>query len=225
MAASISAGADKTDNAKTHSFLRVGQEYAFIKYGPDFLAEVVEIGDENWVLVRKIARDAADKSPRQSSGPTWINISKINIIQTAGTASDKQSKQKNRSFLQIGHHYRFANEKGEDIVVKVVGVPNDRWVRIECPEREGVAKTAETPLYTWINTDNTTSIAETSSEARSASPSNAFEDLGNGVGVPSQSIDDYAAKHKITRAQARDRIRRESELPNVSRPGTHLFQR
>jgi hypothetical protein len=224
MAVSLNAGVDKTDNAKTHSFLRVGQEYSFVKCGPSFMAEVVEIGDENWVLVRKIARDAADKSLRQSSGPTWINISKINIIQTAGTASDKQAKQKSHSFLQIGHHYRFANEKGEDIVVKVVDVPNNRWVKIECHGPEGEVKTSEAPLYTWINTDTTTSIAETSSDARSASPSNAFEDLGNGVGVPSQSIDDYAAKHKITRVQARDRMKRESELL-FWQPRPHLFQR
>ncbi|MHB1037343.1 MAG: hypothetical protein ACYC35_22680 [Pirellulales bacterium] len=39
----------------------------------------------------------------------------------------------------------------------------------------------------------------------------AFTNLGNGVGVPSESIDQYAKTHGITREEARARMRTESD--------------
>ena len=39
----------------------------------------------------------------------------------------------------------------------------------------------------------------------------AFTNLGNGVGVPFESIDKYASEHGVTRAEARAQLRIESD--------------
>jgi len=56
-------------------------------------------------------------------------------------------------------------------------------------------------------------------EHRSPSSANALElmDLGNGVGVSWQAIDDYAVKHRITRAEAIAQIKKNSEATDVPR--------
>ena len=43
-----------------------------------------------------------------------------------------------------------------------------------------------------------------------------FIDLGNGVGVPSESIDNYASAKGITRAEARVRLRVESDQQRIA---------
>ena len=42
-----------------------------------------------------------------------------------------------------------------------------------------------------------------------------FTDLGNGVGVPSGSIADYAEAHGLTHAEARTRMRDESDQQRI----------
>ena len=43
-----------------------------------------------------------------------------------------------------------------------------------------------------------------------------FADLGNGVAVPSQSIDEHAAANGLTRAQARMQMRRDSDDQRIA---------
>ena len=42
-----------------------------------------------------------------------------------------------------------------------------------------------------------------------------FTDLGNGVGVPSESIDKYAASHGISREEARAQMRVDSDTKRI----------
>ncbi len=38
-----------------------------------------------------------------------------------------------------------------------------------------------------------------------------FTNLGNGVGVPAESIEKYATEHGVTRAEARSQLRKQSD--------------
>ena len=43
-----------------------------------------------------------------------------------------------------------------------------------------------------------------------------FTNLGNGVGVPSDTIDDYAAANEITRGEARARLRKDFDQQRIA---------
>lgn len=47
-----------------------------------------------------------------------------------------------------------------------------------------------------------------------------FTNLGNGVGVPSESIDNYAKEHGVTPAQARAHFRSESDAQRIKDQAT-----
>ena len=47
-----------------------------------------------------------------------------------------------------------------------------------------------------------------------------FSDLGNGVGVPTESINAYAVEHGITRADARNRLRADSDARRIKEHAT-----
>lgn len=159
----VATGAEKTGDAKKHSFLQVGHKYRFVTDEPVFRAEVLDVAGENWILVKNLPARGRPE-PSGTASRTWINIAKVNAIQSLSPDAQpgKTGEARRLPFVEVGRRYHFArfSEDEDGVLAKVSNIPNNSWVQVERVRTQADNSTAKPLSSLWLNLDGLGSITE-----------------------------------------------------------------